>query len=454
MNKRRKSSKFLRIWFIVLSVIAVAVITFQLLLSAGIINTEDIRSFFIKSTPGATTAIQQSGMNENSDSDSTEVKIATIVAVGDILVHSTQLNAQYDEVTGQYSFTNNFSYIREYIENADYAVANFETTMAGNSWRDYSGYPSFNTPDDIADALKLCGFDMLLTANNHIYDSAEAGFFRTLNVLKEKGFDTIGARTELSQKKYCVKELNGIKIGFANFGYETTQNGGAKALNGITLSAKVADLVDTYMPEQPEPAYDIMETIIEDMKADGAEFIIFFIHWGNEYQTSPDHYQIQMAKKLSDMGVDAIIGGHPHVLQPIDVVTGTSGRKTLVAYSTGNFISNQRFELMDLPTSHTEDGMILAMKIEKNNTGNVSIKEIISTPTWVHKYFTALGKPVYEIVPLEKALSDPAAYNLYASSDAVARADASLQNTLGIMLVGEEQVKEAFKFNMEGKIKQ
>ena len=98
---------------------------------------------------------------------------ASIFAAGDIMVHTPQLQAQYDHSTGVYNFDNNFKYVKKYIEDADYSLANLETTLAGNDVYQYSSYPTFNSPDELADALKNAGFDLLSTINNHSFDKSD-----------------------------------------------------------------------------------------------------------------------------------------------------------------------------------------------------------------------------------------------------------------------------------------
>ena len=115
---------------------------------------------------------------------------ASILAVGDIMAHQDQLDAQYDPSTDSYSFDNNFKHVKKYIENADYSIANLETTLAGNKDRPYSAYPLFNSPDELADALKNAGFDLISTINNHSFDMGSLGVNRTLSLLKKRGFDT------------------------------------------------------------------------------------------------------------------------------------------------------------------------------------------------------------------------------------------------------------------------
>ena len=137
-------------------------------------------------------------------SEESEIYEASIFAVGDVMVHESQLNAQYDSSTRKYDFKNNFKHVKEYIEKADYSLANLETTLAGNEVSPYSAYPLFNSPDELADALKTAGFDLISTINNHSFDKGDLGVNRTLSVLKKKGFDTVGTRENPTDDEYLL----------------------------------------------------------------------------------------------------------------------------------------------------------------------------------------------------------------------------------------------------------
>ena len=155
----------------------------------------------------------------NEQNEKVETYTASILAAGDIMVHTPQLKAQYNASTKTYNFDNNFKYVKKYIEKADYSLANLETTLAGNDVYKYSSYPMFNSPDELADALKNAGFDLLSTINNHSYDKGGLGVSRTLEVLKKKGFDTVGTREKESDNDYLIKDINNIKVGFTSYSY-------------------------------------------------------------------------------------------------------------------------------------------------------------------------------------------------------------------------------------------
>jgi poly-gamma-glutamate capsule biosynthesis protein CapA/YwtB (metallophosphatase superfamily) len=353
-----------------------------------------------------------------------------ISAVGDILVHETQLRSQYDHEKKEYDFTNNFKFVKPYISSADIAIANLETTLAG-SRRKYTGYPVFNSPDAIADALKEAGFDIITTANNHIIDSGAEGVIRTGEVLRSKGFDVIGTKKNKDDKGYVVKEIKGIKIALTNYTFETARKDGVKTLNSIPVPKEVEPLIDTFNYGTLSSDLAGMRKRIDRMRGEGADIIVFCMHWGDEYQRHPNNLQRKIAQELSNFGVDIIIGGHPHVIQPIEVMeSGVSNKNTLVVYSLGNFLSNQCYERLN--NRYPEDGLIVNIFIRKDlKTGGVSVESVSYVPTWVHR------KPkgdlfVYEILPLIDALENKTAYDLI-NEDSIWRAENSHASTVSLL---------------------
>jgi predicted transcriptional regulator YdeE len=144
------------------------------------------------------------------------------------------------------------------------------------------------------------------------------------------------------------------------------------SLNGIPLNATDKNLVNVFLKNDVAGFSADLAENIADMKADGAEAIVLYIHRGNEYQLKPNSYQTTIAQKMCDLGVDVIVGGHPHVIQPIDILTSSvSGKKTVCAYSVGNELSNQRIAYMDMKTGHTEDGMVLQTTPELSSIAQI-----------------------------------------------------------------------------------
>lgn len=350
--------------------------------------------------------------NSNSSSDTDSVvsieppkeSYATVVSIGDIMVHSPQLSGAYNSADSSYDFSAFFKEISPYFNAADLSVGNLEVTFGGEESGQYSGYPAFNTPDSLADAIKESGLNFLLTSNNHSYDTGLYGLKRTAQVLKSKRIEFIGTRETVEEELYTVKNVNGIKIGMADYTYETSGSlEGRKYLNGALLSRDANNLISSFSYDRIEEFYTEAQTVIENLKNRGAEFIVFYIHWGNEYQTAPNTWQKSIAQRLSNLGVDIIIGSHPHVIQPPALIHAEDSQRTTVClYSSGNAVSNQRQEVMtSCPTGHTEDGTIFSYTLKKLGD-EVTLTDVDIIPTWVNKY-AVNGRYQYTIYPLESA---------------------------------------------------
>lgn len=327
-----------------------------------------------------------------------KIKTIEIAATGDILIHKEILETQYDVKSDSYDFKNTLQYIKEYLSNADLAISNLEGTLSGIENYGFSGYPSFNAPDELADAMKWSGIDVVNNMNNHSLDRDIRGFYRTRETLENNGFDIIGTRSSTDNDRYIIKDVKGIKLGVISYSYTMTCEGGARGLNGTPISSEVYPLMNTFREDSLEEDFQNMKEEIDKMKADGAEVIIFYMHWGDEYELEPNETQIKIAKFLANNGVDIVFATHPHSLQPIDVIKSEDGfHETSVIYSMGNFLSSQRTERIENP--YTEDGVIVFVKINKNeDTGEVKVEYPTYLPTWVNWYGKD-GKLFYEVVP-------------------------------------------------------
>ena len=364
----------------------------------------------------------------------------TVVSTGDIMVHSTQLDGAKIKSTNEYDFSAFFKEAAPYFKKADLSVANLEVTFGGNESGVFSGYPAFNTPDSLADVIKESGLNFLVTANNHSYDTGFFGLKRTACLLKQKQIDFIGTRETEQEQIFKVKEINKIKIGMANYTYSSTDSAtGRKNLNGNILKSEANNLVSTFSYNMLDSFYAEAKSVIEQMKQSGAEFIVFYMHWGNEYQTSPNTWQKTIAQQLSNLGVDIIIGSHPHVIQPIELIHSEDGQNTTVClYSTGNAISNQRQELMDsCPSGHTEDGLLFYYTLRKYGD-DVTLENVNIIPTWVNKYKGGSGYQ-YTIFPLENADWGSTKYAL--DTTAAAKAAKSYERTKAIISKGLTEVQ-------------
>ena len=367
------------------------------------------------------------------------VSRAQIAVTGDILMHMPVINTGLRS-DGSYNFDSIFRYLTPYSSAADYAAANLETTLCGtDKGYKYSGYPAFNCPDEIVDALKKAGFDLLLTANNHCYDTSEYGFLRTVRTVREKGLQVLGTRAAADELKYAVQEINGIKIGMVNYTYQGMPDNpvaGKVYMNKNTLSDTCAPLVNAFIPGQLDSFYLEIRQCLEEMKNAGAEATVMFIHWGNEYQTTPSTEQQQIAQQLCDLGFDVIVGGHPHVIQPVELLTSRLDpeKKTLCLYSTGNAVSNQRIKEMDLKTGHTEDALLFSFTFSKYSDGTVYLESTDLLPCWVDLRVGLQNE--YPIIPLDDALRDQW-QSLYSLTDeALANAQKSFDRTTALTGAG------------------
>ncbi len=382
------------------------------------------------------------------------VSTATILSIGDLLMHG-QLITDAQQADGSYDFSYIFPYITPYVTAADYAAANLEVTLAGPS-RPYQGYPMFNSPDAIVDAAKNAGFDMLLTANNHMYDSGEDGFLRTVRTIREKGLTALGTREEAEEPAYTVQDINGIKVGMVCYTYEQrpeNYRSDRVYLNKNILSATCSALVNSFVGTELDPFYTEIGGILEQMRNDGAEATVMFIHWGVEYQLTQNAEQQQIAQKLCDLGFDVIVGGHPHVVQPVELLESTVDpeHRTVCLYSMGNAVSNQRQgELTSITTAHTEDGAMFSMTFSKYSDGTVYLEDVALIPTWV-RAIDVNGNTVvrrsgtirrYEILPLDDSLRSQWQEQFGIDSSTLAQCADSWQRTMDITGAGLTQSQD------------
>ena len=368
---------------------------------------------------------------------------ATILAAGDLMTHLPIVRSGKTSVG--YDFTDIFSHVESYVSAADFAVVNLETTLSGTEGKEYTGYPKFNAPDAFASNSQLSGFDMMLTANNHCNDYGTAGMLRTLEVIQSAGLKTLGITATAEEAKYVIQDLNGIQIGmvcytFADIGSDRN----TPTINGLPTDSAASGLINAFDYDNLDMFYAEMENHITSMKESGAEAIVLFIHWGDEYTTSANANQQAMAQKLCELGVDVIVGSHPHVLQTVDLLTSNDGtHHTVCAYSLGNFLSNQRATNIDLTTGHSEDSMLFSFSFVKYTNGQVFLESVNLMPTWVLVRGSGDGR-TYHILPLDETVEDwKTTYNL--SSDQLSDAKESLIRTQRILESDYKSLREALE---------
>ncbi|WP_207643939.1 CapA family protein [Youngiibacter fragilis] len=300
-----------------------------------------------------------------------------ITAVGDIMVHYPQLVAQKTG-EGTYDFNDNFIFIKDIIGDSDLSFANLETTILAS--RKPSTYPRFNSPPELLDAIKSAGFDIISTINNHTMDTGKAGVLATLDELDERGLTSVGTYRNKNDVKYVVRTVKDMKFGIAAYtcGYF---NSSGSYINNIPTEGMGSQLniIDT---TSVDSSFEKIRVQIEKMKQEGCEFITIILHWGTEYQKEPNSYQKKLARKLVDEGVDLILGSHPHLVQSMEFLKSSDGKhEGLVAYSMGNFLSNQRFDILEI--KGTETGMVARVTLDKDEDGNIAIMKAEYIPTWI-----------------------------------------------------------------------
>jgi poly-gamma-glutamate synthesis protein (capsule biosynthesis protein) len=311
-----------------------------------------------------------------------------IIAAGDAMCHSPQFTHAKKTTGDGYDFSGCFQYLTDILAKSDLNIVNLETTLAGEP---YSGYPQFCAPDAFALALKEAGFNFFLLANNHCADKGTKGTETTIEKLQDWQIPSAGTyRNEQDRQKRCpaMVEMKGIKIALLNYTYGT---------NGLTVNKPVSinDLNDTLQILQD----------LESAKKQQADVIIAFLHWGTEYQQTPNKKQKEQAQFFFKNGTDIIVGSHPHVVQPMEYFAydqTDTAKKKLIYWSLGNFISNQRNE-------NTDGGILASFAVTKNkNTNSVQIENQTAIPYWVYRNTSI--PPGYFVLPVERFLNDTATF--------------------------------------------
>lgn len=353
---------------------------------------------------------------EESPEETSEPKItsASILATGDIMFHMPQNKAAFNSDTKSYDYSDNFKYVKKYIQSADLAVANFETVVAED--KECAGFPNFNSPIETLYAIKDAGFHILTTANNHCLDQGKNGLINTIDAIESVGMKNIGTY-KAPNTPLMIEEINEIKMGLLSYSY------GFNGMN-FTLTEEEREYMISEIDE------DKIKEDIEKAKDLGADIVIVFIHWGDEYHSEPSEEQIELGRKMVEWGANIIFGSHPHVIQKSEIIN-YNNQDNFIIYSMGNFLSNQRREIIN--NKFTEDGIMVKIEVEKNFTENeTQIKNIQYIPTWVRKY-KSNNKLEYEILPIEDFLKDEVLVNTLGEDEKI-RLKESFQNTMEKMI--------------------
>ena len=332
--------------------------------------------------------------NTNSKSNTPIKKSATInmAFTGDIMCHNTIYKVAFDSSNNSYYFSYIFDDVKYNIQTADIAVGNLETTFAGSS-KGYRSYPTFNTPENLAYTLKKIGFDVLSTANNHCYDSGYSGIESTINYLDDADISHTGTyKSQEEQNQILIKNVKGIKIAFLSFTYGTN---GIKVPNDKSYSVNLIDK-------------NLILNQLSLAKDQDPDMICVSMHWGIEYQTSPNSKQKDLADFLFKNGADLIIGNHPHVLQSMEkrdiTLDDGSHKDGFVVYSLGNFLADQN-------KNYTRNSAILNLNITKDSDDKIKINSATYTPTYIYKD-TSKSSNKFKILNLKNSIdSYEAGYN-------------------------------------------
>ena len=287
-----------------------------------------------------------------------------IRAVGDLMVHKKQLEIA-KQADGSYDFHPQYALIADSLADADYTIANLETTIGRYENRPYSGYPMFNTPESLLDAVRDAGVDFLTLANNHMLDRYFEGMVKTADNVEAWGFDFGGAnRTPQEKEKPNIVEVNGIRLGFLCYTQMT---------NGMEdwSNAAVKEYGVNYLRKADLPGE------VRALREAGADVVIAIPHWGEEYFRRPQSYIVTWAKKMVAAGVDVVLGSHPHMVQPVEFVEA-EGHRGLVAYSLGNFIDN-------MLKRYTDSGIILEFTVQETQDGGFAITNVGIVPVYCWK---------------------------------------------------------------------
>jgi poly-gamma-glutamate capsule biosynthesis protein CapA/YwtB (metallophosphatase superfamily) len=322
--------------------------------------------------------LSQNAVSQTNDTSSAglvnDTSRVSLLFAGDIMGHNEQITGARDTNSDTYDYEPTFRFVKPVIEKADIAIANLEVTLAGPP---FSGYPQFSSPDALALAAKDAGFDVLIQANNHALDRGAAGFKRTLKVLDSLNIPHTGTFFDSTDRRLhypLMLEKNNIHIALLNYTYGT---------NGLEISPPyIINRIDT----------TLISRDLAKAKQGSPDYIIVTIHWGIEYERFANAQQKKLASFILSHGADVIIGSHPHVIQPVELIyKADSSMDKLVVYSLGNYVSNQRAQYKD-------GGIMFNLNLLKTSSGT-RIEKFSYIPSWVYRKDLA-GKSVFYIIPV------------------------------------------------------
>ncbi|MBQ2192154.1 MAG: CapA family protein, partial [Clostridia bacterium] len=286
----------------------------------------------------------------------------TMMFVGDLMCLSSQQRYALSQSDGsvQYEFRPSFQYVRSILEKADCAIGNLETALSSN-WpyatelreTPEDGMPNCNGPAQYLLGVKYAGFDALVMANNHCCDAGKQGIIDTIDAVESYGFPHTGVFKSADEKRYIILDIKGVKV--ALLSYAEFYNGKQGCVSGSEY------MINTYSEE-------VCRRDVAAAKADGAELIVAYNHWGAEHTHKPTDKVRRHAQEMANAGVDLIIGSHSHSMQPIVWLTAEGGRKVYCCYSLGNFVSS-------MSPDTAKDTVIVELALHRGSDGSVSVTD-------------------------------------------------------------------------------
>ncbi|MCC3869312.1 CapA family protein [Terrisporobacter mayombei] len=308
---------------------------------------------------------------------------ALLMFTGDLMCQTRQQEAGKTE-DGTYVFNDSFNMVKDIFSKADFVAGNLESLLSNTSpymseEKELGGQPHCNGPSTYLDALKYAGFDALVNSNNHIADDGEMGILQTLDLLEQYKFAYTGSFRDKDEQRFIIVDVNGIKIALMSYSEDFNEK-------DITLDEDIKEvMINRYTKEA-------IEKDVKDAKAMGAEYIIAYNHWGEEYTNDYNEDQAKSAEEMANAGVDFIIGSHPHALQTFEVIKTRDNRKVPVVYSLGNFISHQYKPV-------TKDNFILTLNLKRDKEGKVYLADEGYIPCYVFEEYDSIP---YLVTPISK----------------------------------------------------
>lgn len=379
-RKRRKLKKGFKIFLVIFSITLISIISY----------------IIIKPNKDNKTITKPNIINKNEDKHYE----ASLIAVGDYLIHSSVYKDANRLANGDgYDFKPMISYIKEIVSNYDIAYYNQETILGGSELG-LSDYPTFNSPYEAGDAMLDAGFNLVSLATNHTMDSGKKAVENSCKYWQSKeNVLTAGSYcSEEERNKINIKEINNIKYTMLNYTYGTN---GMPVANDYLVNVWPTDIDNINNPEKDTKYQAYKKQVKEDIDKvkDKVDFLIVAMHWGVEYTHEPTAYEKDMASYLASLGVNLIIGTHPHVIQPVTWIDDT-----LVIYSLGNFISAQYQNKSTCTNYKCTTELMTNLKIEKdikNNQTSVKITNVENE--LLYNYYNQSTWRNFKVIPFSNS---------------------------------------------------